>query len=196
MISRLKESQIELTRTLIKDQFIQLYEKKGLDKVTVNEICKVCEISRSTFYQHFDDKYNLLETIENELLENIRHLNKDMQGIFIRDTKASIPNWIETATYIMEKKDYFRPLILTPGDPRFVHKWNKLIRESYRQRLESDNFMTQNPNQDIILYSMASATIGMYEFWLQYRPDRTPQEIAENGTKLLWSSFYKLEQFD
>ena len=97
--------QIELTRTLIKDQFIHLYEKKGLDKVTVNEICKVCEISRSTFYQHFDDKYDFLETIENELLDNVQNLNKDMQEIFIRDTKASIPNWTETATYIMEKKD-------------------------------------------------------------------------------------------
>ncbi len=191
MAGKLKESQIELTRTLIKDEFMRLYEKKGLEKVTVNEICNVCEISRSTFYQHFDDKYDLLETIENELLDGVRDLNIDMHSIPVTDTTASVPLWIETATYIYSKKDYFRPLIIKPGDPRFVHKWNKVIRNTINERLSADKYTNDLIDIDLVTYSMASATIGLYEYWFQYRPDLTPQEIAETGSKLIWSAFYK-----
>ena len=193
MAGKLIESHVEYTKGLIKTEFIHLFEKQGLEKTSVNQICNVCSISRSTFYQYYDDKYDLLESIEDELLETVRSINSDMHKYAISDTDTSIPLWIETASYIYDKRDFFRPLILIPGDPRFVHKWNKVIRNTIQLRLAADNLDCSSMDMELVTYSMASSMIGMYEYWFQYRPDLTPKQIAESGSKLLWSAFYKLQ---
>ena len=111
MAGTLAESHARLTQSIIKEKFIELYEKTQLEKITVSQICSECGISRTAFYQHFDDKYAVLEAICQEILTHVQELNADMHVIKMRDTDASIPLWIETATYISEKRNYIRPLI-------------------------------------------------------------------------------------
>lgn len=53
----------------------ELMNKKPFQKITVNELCQKSNIHRSTFYLHFNDKYDLLsfylEKIFEELENNI-----------------------------------------------------------------------------------------------------------------------------
>ena len=188
MASNLIQSHIQLTQNIIKEKFIELYEKKSLEKITVSEICSACGISRSAFYQHFDDKYSVLDAISDEILSHVQDLNAHMHEIHIKNTDASIPLWIETASYIYEKRKFIQPLICYPGNPVFVHKWNKILRDSFRKRLTADNYHNTE-YLEIMVYSMASAIIGLYEYWFQFQPELTPKEIAEIGSRLLWSSF-------
>ena len=59
------------TRKTIKLVFAEmLSEKKELGKVSVSELCARAEISRGTFYAHYDDIYGVAEDYENELIEN------------------------------------------------------------------------------------------------------------------------------
>lgn len=59
------------TRKTIKRIFAEmLSEKKELGKVSVSELCARAEISRGTFYAHYDDIYGVAEDYENELIEN------------------------------------------------------------------------------------------------------------------------------
>ena len=48
------------TKNIIKETFINLLEKKELNKITVSEICKIADINRSTFYRYYLDVYDLL----------------------------------------------------------------------------------------------------------------------------------------
>lgn len=58
------------TRRLIKAEFAtMLSEKKELGKISVSELCKRADISRGTFYSHYDDIYAVAEDYENELID-------------------------------------------------------------------------------------------------------------------------------
>lgn len=58
------------TRRLIKRVFAEmLSEKKNLSNITVSELCIRAEISRGTFYSHYDDIYGVAEEYENELID-------------------------------------------------------------------------------------------------------------------------------
>ena len=58
------------TRTAIKKVFAEmLSEKKQLDKIKVKELCERADISRGTFYSHYDDIYSVAEDFENELID-------------------------------------------------------------------------------------------------------------------------------
>ena len=45
----------------IADAFIALARKKSIDKITVKDLVDYCDISRQSFYYHFQD---ILEVIE------------------------------------------------------------------------------------------------------------------------------------
>lgn len=58
------------TRKLIKKVFAEmLSEKKELGKISVSELCKRADISRGTFYSHYDDIYGVAEDYENEMID-------------------------------------------------------------------------------------------------------------------------------
>lgn len=41
------------TKELIRDTAIELFKKYGYEKVTIQQICKACQITKRTFYYHF-----------------------------------------------------------------------------------------------------------------------------------------------
>ena len=58
------------TRKLIKDTFSEmLSEKKEINKITVSELTRRANISRATFYAHFDDIYAVAEEFKTELFD-------------------------------------------------------------------------------------------------------------------------------
>jgi len=52
-----------LTKTAIASCMKELMETKSFNKISVSDICRVCQINRKTFYYHFADKYELLNWI-------------------------------------------------------------------------------------------------------------------------------------
>lgn len=189
MAGSLKQSHTQLTETLIKKAFIRLFSKDGLDKITVSGICSESGISRSTFYQHFDDKYTVLQSIEDMLLEDVKKINQDRNGFSMNPFHTALPGFIDTAQYIADHREYFLPLICSPGEPIFLHRWTLLMQEDFLRQLETDHVLPEE-NAEITVYSIASAIIGMYEYWLTKEPKLTAEQLAQIGTRVLWSSFY------
>lgn len=65
------DRRIVKTRKLLVDTMLELLQKKSLVKITVNEICDIAMVSRSTFYTHYKDKYDLLGYCLGELERRI-----------------------------------------------------------------------------------------------------------------------------
>lgn len=67
-VKNLNNSSVK-TRRIIKNTFIQmLSEKKEIAKISVSELVERADISRATFYAHFDDIYSVAEEFEIELI--------------------------------------------------------------------------------------------------------------------------------
>lgn len=49
------------TKDLIVNSFLKLMCSEDFDKITVTELVNNCQISRQTFYYHFDDIEKMLE---------------------------------------------------------------------------------------------------------------------------------------
>ena len=58
---------VKKTKDKIKDSFLELIINKEFDKITVKEICQNAHTSRITFYDHYIDKYTLLDDIFNDM---------------------------------------------------------------------------------------------------------------------------------
>lgn len=74
------------TKRAIKNAFIQLRTRKPLEKIKVKELCDMAEVSKATFYLHYQDIYHLSQVLEEELIQGFL---KDIEGI------DGIENWEE-----------------------------------------------------------------------------------------------------
>ena len=50
------------TRRMLRDAMIALTIQKGFDTVTINDIVGLAMVNRATFYRHYQDKYDLVES--------------------------------------------------------------------------------------------------------------------------------------
>lgn len=87
------------TKNLIKNEFMNLLDKKTLDSITVTELAKNCEIERKTFYYHYENLEQLIKEIfESELDKVIEEFNEKLSwedsfilaSRFILDNKRAI----------------------------------------------------------------------------------------------------------
>lgn len=81
----IEDLRVKKTIRDIQNGFIEVLETKSFEKITVNDICNASLIGRSTFYHHYQDKYDLLDQMNrhqakkfNQLLfQRIQDLDKD-----------------------------------------------------------------------------------------------------------------------
>lgn len=65
----------EKTEDSIKGALIELYRKKGtINKITVKELCEVANISRSTFYLHYNDLISIFESVGEKFVESLKRM--------------------------------------------------------------------------------------------------------------------------
>ena len=95
-----KISKSQKTRRRIIDCFLNTIPQKQWDKISVKELCEKAEITRGTFYQYFDDIYDLMEQIETPMFDDLnRRFNKIKQM-----PRSPVP-----AELFPEKFDYSPP---------------------------------------------------------------------------------------
>lgn len=76
------ERQIQRTKKLLEDAFVQLSGEKSYDMITINDIIQRANVGRSTFYRHFETKADILLSLH--------------EGIFSRFqlSLCSAANWL------------------------------------------------------------------------------------------------------
>lgn len=72
----------QFTVEAIKKTFMELLNKKPINKITVKEIVAECGINRNSFYYHFNDIPNLMEVILTEEAERFVSLQKESDSIY------------------------------------------------------------------------------------------------------------------
>ena len=58
------------TKALISETFREMVRQKGIDKVTVKSLIDACQISRQTFYYHFQDIMEVIQWSMEQAAQN------------------------------------------------------------------------------------------------------------------------------
>ena len=90
------ENKIDLriikTKKNIYETFVTIMKEKSFEEIKVSDICTLAMINRSTFYAHYNDKYELLEE-------------------YINNMKDLISKELEKNTNITNSKEYYLEMI-------------------------------------------------------------------------------------
>lgn len=67
-MSKTIDRRVRRTQHQLRCALEKLMQTKSVSTITVKELCLECDINRGTFYLHYRDVYDLLHTIEQEML--------------------------------------------------------------------------------------------------------------------------------
>ena len=65
------------TKKILFEALVTLMEQKDFEKIKISDICDQALINRSTFYAHYEDKYDLLLAMINDLKNNLERELKE-----------------------------------------------------------------------------------------------------------------------
>ena len=169
-------------------------QKKSIKEITVKELVEEVDINRSTFYLHYTDIYQMLESIVGELMDEISHLIDDYALDPINNKESSYPFIEQIFTILDNNKDICIALLGKNGDMAFVNRIEGLIAETVFQRLSS---RMPKDNRDIeYAYAFClNGCVGMIKAWLSSDNQESTQHMAELTHKLIDSTTHMyLEQ--
>lgn len=104
------------TKEAIKHALITLMEREPFEVISVKQIVAASGVGRSTFYAYFEDKQDLLQLIENELLEDLSLYRGRRTPTPTENPFDGMRAWFDTC-FAWDR--VLRVLTAPNGDPRF-----------------------------------------------------------------------------
>lgn len=167
------------TKEMILNSFLQLVEEKDVEKISVTDLVEACEISRQTFYYHFDDISALLVwafTNEAERVANVisnsqpgeevvsAYLSfiKKFESLAIKSIKTT--KYFEITTLLYRSYNIIAEAYLTKrlknlgNNPKFIISSSAYILTG----LTIEETFKPEPNYRRMLYDVTSSMKNLY----------------------------------
>ena len=169
-----KDSQI--TRIKILNAFLKLYEKKGIEKITIGEITREAKIYRGTFYYYYQDIYDLLAKVQEQIFEEVI-------GIISRMIEGFMNGNLEEISIIMNQlfENHEEMMTLFIAKKPDVTLQRKI--KEYGKRVALDKLGIEENQLSIeqryLLEYIASAQLGLIRYWIENKKDIPPTQLAK-----------------
>ncbi len=62
---------VKKTQRALMDTFLELLKMKSFNQITIQGLCEHAMVRRSTFYKHYNDKYDLLDQVLNQFFKSL-----------------------------------------------------------------------------------------------------------------------------
>lgn len=178
-----KDKRVIRTKALLIRSLSSLMKQKNIKDITVKELCEYADINRGTFYLHYKDIYDMLDSIEQELSDKFLQIFQKYNSETNED--FPYPLFLEIFKLVDDNAELFRVLIGPNGDISFIMKIFKLYNihclQSEFNKLSPQFSMNQVYYSNFILYGC----VGLIEQWLSRDTKESPEKMAELITKLV-----------
>lgn len=167
------------TKKLMNDYFIYLLEQKSIDKITVKELTDGCNLNRGTFYLYYQDVYDMLEQLENQVMKELKSTlnlhNHNQQPIAIIEPIIQ---------YIYDHQKIFSILVGEHGDIQFIHKFCSILKDYcfdvWKNIFLSNTTISQDylKKYDYYFQYMIAGIIGVCKSWAHQNFNESPHEMS------------------
>lgn len=155
------------TRRDLMDAFWQLYCEKDIHRITVIELCRKAGYNRSTFYQYYTDVFQVLESLEEELVDEWEAMLVEQS----REEGLPVPQMI---AFYENRGEYVARLIGPQGDPAFRFRLQDALRPYAYALL---GFQQGDVRQEIQYDYMFSGVLTLLTGWYKHREGISPEEV-------------------
>ncbi|BDH60006.1 TetR family transcriptional regulator [Lysinibacillus sp. PLM2] len=188
-MGKVHEEMTQRTKKEIQTGFIELVIEVGFQNVTVKNIAERVKINRGTFYLHFLDKYDVMEQIQKNLIEDLQNkisiITPHDAFTYIKQQKI-YPPFIAVYEFVYDNAVTLKAILGDKGDPSFAKKVKQVLDNILIARLS--NFFPILEDEEFQKYFSAfltSAILGLFQEWLEDYEGKTVEDFAKIHFQIL-----------
>ena len=173
------------TQKLLYETLLKLMKNNSFEEIKVSDICNKALINRSTFYSHYEDKYelftDLIDYFKNELKEEL-YKNNNIKNI--KEYYIELINLF--LTYIEKRQNEFLSIIINNRNSIIIDILYDTISEEVNKHIKEYNkiYFKNIPNElssKFYLGGVVSVSIN----WLKNINKYSKEDIINYLTKLI-----------
>ena len=169
------------TRDHIKQAFLSFYKRKPLHRIFVSDLVNACNISRGTFYFHYDNIEQVYHEWEQDLIDIMEDGLDKVVLCTVGGSRKEMTRFIQTYSSHLSRYPEYLELYhcLLKGSERasFRQKWVNSVRRHFEQTLTFSR--TVSPSQrEHLLEFYSGGTVTMLSNWVLNGCTAPPEEIA------------------
>lgn len=182
-MTKKKDIRFYRTKKSIINAMIELLKVKNFEKITVKDICEEANISRSGFYLHYIDKYDLVEKYQIELMSQINNIiNNDTKGkVEMKDIM------IKLLYFFKDEGQLLGLLISNRGSVDIQNQVKKLLQKNALKNIlpHVDISLQTDMEKDYSVIFFSNAILGLLQEWINKGQQESPEELVNVLAKLI-----------
>lgn len=165
------------TKTDLKGALTRLLREKDFEAISVSDITREAGVNRGTFYLHYVDKFDMMDKLIDEILQNILILLKEGNP---KNKEEAFPGIVKIFEYLKEDFDFIHAMTLnrfnytTKLIHDFLYELTKQI-TPIQETIQSVYPLPADYATEVFIYSNSAIFIH----WIQKGAVESPEEIAK-----------------
>ncbi|PCM41768.1 TetR family transcriptional regulator C-terminal domain-containing protein [Mammaliicoccus sciuri] len=166
-----EDRRVRKSKRAIKQAFIELLTENNLDRITIQQISDLADVNRGTFYLNYEDKYALLDEMENEQIEKIKgfvdirkmDLSTKTSNRFIEDfANKVIKNVI---THIEQNMEFYQVILNLERKSQIEEQLADIVRSNIKHLIGNKDNVFGIPENYYLSYVIGSM-MSMIKYWV------------------------------
>src|SRR3954466_9321573 len=133
------DRRITKSQEAIKKAVTELMSEKSFDDITIQDIADRADVNRGTIYLHYTDKYDLLDKMIEEHINNLRNLCQSASEMTFQEGNYV---WFD---YFEKNYLFFSTMLASKGAPYFRTRFLDLVIQEYKNEVD----ITEGKNQGL-----------------------------------------------
>lgn len=158
--------------------------QKGFASVTVNDIVELAMVNRATFYRHYQDKYDLVESYLDELYAE---LNPSPEF----GPNQPNPGLVKLFKHIRDNAPFYRAMLGPQGYSGFGERIRQLTTATIHARWQAAPSAEgrSQMSESMLLSYLSHASYGALVWWLEEGTSHSPEQMARWLHQLTLAAF-------
>lgn len=166
------------TKQALCDALLSLIEQKPFEKITVREITTEADIGYATFFRHYTDKEELLQSLAAEEIDKL--LAMTVPIIFTVDSLASAQ---ALCAYLWKHRSLWTVLLTGGAATQLKEEFARQIQEVTAYQTNTHAWLPG----DLSIVFAVTATLEILTWWLKQEDPPPAKQIAEILDRLVVS---------
>lgn len=177
------DRRIRYTKKVIRESLIQLLSQKPITEITVKEICNVADINRSTFYAHYQDPYDLMRAIKQEVIAEI---NSWMNGLISPIEDFSAHQVMKLVfDYVLANAELCKVLLGEHGDEELQEEIMMLAQAQVMREWQGSADAAIGLSDYMVTFGV-HAGVSVVKKWLEKGLAEPPAQMADLTIRLIY----------
>lgn len=163
----------------IKNAFIELMSEKKFDEITIQNISDRANVGRRTIYHHYLDKFDLLDKLIEEHINELRMLCESASDLDFVEANLI---WFK---YFENNFSFFATMLAGSGAPSFRSRFFEFVVEELKNEVDITKGINKGLSKYVILKFFGTAIVGIIESYITNGIPEPPEVVAQQVGILL-----------